>query len=102
MQPLIEAKRAQLVQLCREHYVRRLEVFGSAARTDFDAASSDLDILVDLEPIAPVAYAQAYFSLKEALEALFHRPIDLVTSALVNYPYFCASLAASRESVYAA
>ena len=102
MQPLIEAKRAQLAQLCRKYHVRRLEVFGSAARTDFDAASSDLDFLVELDPIAPVAYAQAYFSLKEALEALFHRPVDLVTSVSVNNPYFRASLAASRESVYAA
>ncbi len=102
MQPLIEAKRAQLAQLCRKYHVRRLEVFGSAARTDFDAASSDLDFLVELDPIAPVAYAQAYFSLKEALEALFKRPVDLITPASLGNPYFRASLAASSERVYAA
>ena len=53
-------------------------------------------------PIAPVAYAQAYFSLKEALEALFDRPVDLITPAALNNPYFRASLAASSERVYAA
>lgn len=102
MQPLIDDNRAQLEQLCRKYHVLRLEVFGSVTRTDFDAAESDLDFLVELEPIAPVEYAQAYFSLKEALEALFHRPVDLVTSTSVDNPYFRASLAASRQRVYAA
>lgn len=101
MQPLIEARHAEVADLCRKHHVRRLEVFGSATRNDFDPASSDLDFLVEFEPITPVAYAQAYFSLKDALEALFSRPVDLVTSASVNNPYFRATLAASSESVYA-
>ncbi len=102
MQPLIETSREQLVQLCREHHVRRLEVFGSAARADFDLASSDLDFLVEFEPIAPVAYAEAYFSLKAALEVLFMRSVDLITPASLSNPYFRASLAASSERVYAA
>ena len=102
MQSLIETSREQLVQLCREHHVRRLEVFGSAARADFDLASSDLDFLVEFEPIAPVAYAEAYFSLKAALEVLFMRSVDLITPASLSNPYFRASLAASSERVYAA
>ena len=102
MQSLIETSREHLVQLCREHHVRRLEVFGSAARADFDLASSDLDFLVEFEPIAPVAYAEAYFSLKAALEVLFMRSVDLITPASLSNPYFRASLAASSERVYAA
>ena len=102
MQPLIQARKAEVADLCRKHHVRRLEVFGSANRRDFDPASSDLAFLVELEPITPAAYAQAYFSLKEALEALFSRPVDLVTSASVKNPYFRASLSASSERVYAA
>ena len=102
MQPLIETRRGQLAHLCRTYHVRRLEVFGSATRTDFDPATSDLDFLVEFEPIAPTAYAQAYFSLKEGLEALFNRPVDLVTVTTLNNPYFRASVTASSESVYAA
>ena len=102
MQPLIEASRSQLAELCREHPVRQLEVFGSVARADFDPASSDLDFLVEFEPIAPAAYAHAFFSLKQALEALFQRRVDLVTSASIKNPYFRASLAASSQRVYAA
>ena len=102
MQPTIESRRTQLALLCREHHVRRLEVFGSATRAYFDPKLSDLDFLVEFEPMEPVAYAEAYFSLKEALEALFKRPVDLITSASLNNPYFRASLAASSERVYAA
>jgi predicted nucleotidyltransferase len=81
--------------------VRRLDAFGSIVRGDFDAASSDLDFIVDFEPLAPAEYANAYFELKEGLEALFNRPVDLVTDESVINPYFKASVADSRQQVYA-
>jgi len=61
-----------------------------------------LDFVVEFEPIAPVDYANAYFSLKAGLEALFGRSVDLVTGASIANPYFRASVAASRQRVYAA
>jgi uncharacterized protein len=102
MLSLIQTKRTQLAELCRRHHVRRLDVFGSAVRKDFDPASSDLDLLVEFEPLAPAQYAEAYFSFKEAVEALFGHPVDLITSSSVVNPYFLESLAASRELLYAA
>lgn len=102
MQRLIEARSNELAALCQRLHVRQLDVFGSAARNDFDPASSDLDFIVEFEPIAPAEYADAYFSLKEGLETLFGRPVDLVTAASVANPYFRASVAASRQRVYAA
>src|SRR5712664_644817 len=71
----------------------------SAARGDFDPASSDLDFLVEFEPISPAAYADAYFSFKEGLEALFNRQVDLITTSSIVNPYFRAGLSASRESI---
>lgn len=64
MHPLIDSKRGEVVDLCRQFRVRRLDLFGSGARGDFDPASSDLDFLVEFEPIPPAAYADAYFSFK--------------------------------------
>jgi exonuclease VII large subunit len=55
----------------------------------------------EISNFRPYPSGHSYFSLKDALEALFSRPVDLVTSASVNNPYFRASLAASSESVYA-
>jgi uncharacterized protein len=57
----------------RRRGVRRLGLFGSAARGEAGEAS-DLDFLVDLEPRS----FDAYMDLKFLLEALFHRPVDLV------------------------
>ena len=43
----IALHREELRDLCRRFHVRRLEVFGSAARGDFDPARSDIDFLVE-------------------------------------------------------
>ena len=47
MIPLVVNCTAELVEICRRHHVRRLEVFGSAAVGDFDPENSDIDFLVN-------------------------------------------------------
>ena len=39
----------QIADFCRRRHIRRLAVFGSALRSDFNEAS-DIDILVEFEP----------------------------------------------------
>ncbi|MBS9533896.1 nucleotidyltransferase domain-containing protein [Mycobacterium sp. M1] len=82
--------------------VRRLDVFGSAAGGTFDAATSDVDILVEFDPVLDVDHFDRYFTLKERLEALFDRPVDLVTAASLRNPYFRQRVMATREPLYAA
>ncbi|MBX9717161.1 MAG: nucleotidyltransferase family protein [Burkholderiaceae bacterium] len=55
---------------------RHLSIFGSAARDDMHAGS-DVDVLVEFD--GPATY-DGYFDLKECLEQLLSRPVDLVTS----------------------
>ena len=43
-----------------------------------------------------------YFGLKEALEGLLDRPVDLVEESAVKNPYIRKSIEESRESLYAA
>ncbi|WP_428985560.1 nucleotidyltransferase family protein [Sphaerotilus microaerophilus] len=57
--------RDDIAAFCRRHHARRLELFGSATRSDFDPACSDLDFLVSFDELPPVAYYDAFFSLKE-------------------------------------
>jgi len=98
---LIDRHRGEVAALCRRAGARRLDAFGSAVRADFDPQTSDLDFLVEFDDVPPATYAQCYFSLKEGLEALFGRPVDLVTeSSLVN-PYFRERVIAERQTVYA-
>lgn len=84
MQADIEEKREALAALCRRYGVARLEVFGSAARgTDFDADRSDADFLVTFTPAARNDLA-AFTQLKDALESLLGRPVDLVEREAVE------------------
>lgn len=102
MHPVLSQKRADIVSLCRRHPVRRLEVFGSAARgDDFDPDHSDADFLVEFTPDAKRGL-EAYFALKADLERLLGRPVDLVEPAVLRNPYVLEGVNSSRELVYAA
>ena len=41
--------KAELISFCKNHYIRRFSIFGSALRTDF-GTESDLDVLVEFFP----------------------------------------------------
>ena len=102
MQPIIETRRAELTALCRRFHVRRLDVFGSAARDDFDPLRSDVDLLVEFEACSSLRALHQYFGLKEALEALLDRPVDLVVASAVKNPYIRKSIEKTRENLFAA
>jgi predicted nucleotidyltransferase len=92
--------REELRELCRRFHVRRLDLFGSAARCDFDPERSDFDFIVEFDRSASQHPFDAYFGLKEELEALFDRKVDLVELSAVRNPYLKASIDGSRESVF--
>ncbi len=102
MQPLIEAKRTEVSALCRRYGVRKLELFGSATTGAFDPQTSDLDFLVDLDPDGDESLFHRYFGLKEDLETLFGRKVDLVMVGALENPYFIESVNKTRQTVYAA
>ncbi|HOW19576.1 MAG TPA: nucleotidyltransferase domain-containing protein [Phycisphaerae bacterium] len=86
--------------MCRRFKVRRLEVFGSAATDRFDPQRSDLDFLVEYQPLAFGEYADCYFGLLAGLEDLFGRPIDLVQPEAIRNPYFLRGIQGTRTLVY--
>lgn len=98
----LEQKREQITELCRRYHVRRLALFGSALRGDFDAEHSDLDFLVEFEPLPRGVYADTYFGLLDALQLLFNRPVDLVVESAIKNPYFRESVERSKALLYAA
>src|SRR6266481_3342117 len=99
----IELYREELQALCRRFHVRRLDLFSSAARGDFDPEHSDIDFLVEFDREHPEALSfDTYFGFKEALEALLGRPVDLVEPSAVRNPYLNASIDGSREPVFEA
>ena len=99
---VIEQHRNEIEALCRRFNVARLEVFGSAADGSFDPARSDVDFLVEFQPLEPGPLADAYFGLRAELERIFQRRVDLVTPKAIRNPYFLRGVNETRRLLYAA
>ena len=95
----LDSHRSEIAVVCAELGVRRLEPFGSALRSD---DPRDFDFLVDLGERPPADYANTYFTLLERLQALFARPVDLVTPAGLGNPYFRERVEQEKALLYAA
>ncbi len=68
----------QIADFCRRHHIRRLAIFGSALRSDFNE-SSDIDILVEFEPVhIPGLFGMARME-RELSALLGGRKVDLRT-----------------------
>jgi hypothetical protein len=102
MIPLVENNRDAIEALCRKYFVRRLEVFGSAATGEFDPARSDVDFLVEFQRSPAMNRADQYFGLLEELQKLFAVRVDLVTPRASRNPYFIKSVNETRKLLYAA
>jgi uncharacterized protein len=102
MTHVLEGHRQALADLCKKYRVRRLDVFGSAARGDFDEEASDVDLLVEFDDMPHADRADAYLGFLTAVEALLGRRIDLVEVSAVRNPYLLRGIEESRELVYAA
>jgi hypothetical protein len=99
----VAEKQSKIAVLCARYRVRRLELFGSATRAgSFDAKRSDLDFLVEFDPLESGKRADFYFGMKEAREELFHRRVDLVMIRAVRNRYFLEAINRDREAIYAA
>ena len=80
---LVEDRAEEVRQICRRDGVERLDLFGSAAGEGFDdLGDSDLDFVVSFERRDPPELFDRYFGLKEDLEGLFGRGVDLVMEGL--------------------
>ncbi|MEO6802557.1 MAG: nucleotidyltransferase domain-containing protein [Granulicella sp.] len=102
MNLLITKRQQQIEALCRQHYVHRLALFGSALRDDFDPASSDVDLLIEFGEMPPQKYFRNYFDLLDAFTQLFGRKVDLVIERGVKNPYLRREIESTQQVLYAA
>lgn len=96
---LITSHQNEIEDLCRLYGVKRLEVFGSAARGDFDEVRSDIDLIIDFDDYGP-GVAGRFFAISAALETLFGRRVDFVFARKIKNPYFRAAIDESRQVIY--
>jgi predicted nucleotidyltransferase len=79
--------------------VKSLYAFGSVLTSTFNP-TSDIDLLVDFEPIDVLDYGDNYYDLKFSLEAIFSRPIDLLEEKALKNPYFKNAINENKQLIY--
>jgi len=96
----IERIRPEIINLCKNLKVKKLDIFGSATSDDFHP-DSDVDVLVQFERDSGGLFDR-YFTLKEGLEEILGRMVDVVVEDAITNPYFRIEVERSRRNVYAA
>ena len=98
----MEENVGELRSVCKSNKVAELHLFGSAASERF-TDQSDLDFAVlFVESLSPLEHGDAFFSLKEDLEKLFDREVDLLSYRVVKNPIFKEALDKTKVVLYAA
>jgi predicted nucleotidyltransferase len=103
MNSIVKDKIPQLVELCKKYHVVRMYLFGSAARDDFDPATSDFDFLISIsEELPPEDRGQNFLDLMFDLDDLFGREVDLVSEKSLKNPYLIESIDRDKKLIYEA
>lgn len=78
----LKIKPQELISFCQENLISELAVFGSILRDDFNS-KSDIDFLITYSPKATRGLLEKII-LKEKLEEMFHRRVDLVSKKAIE------------------
>lgn len=96
----VEQIKPAVITLCQRLHVKRLDLFGSATTEQF-GMESDVDVLVEFDRQVGNLFNR-YFELKEELEMIMGRSVDVVVADAIKNPYFRASIEQTRKRLYAA
>jgi predicted nucleotidyltransferase len=86
-------------KLCLTHNVRQLYAFGSVLTNKF-TNDSDIDLIVDFEPIDLSQYADNYYDFKFSLENVLQKRVDLLEDKAIKNPYFREAVDKQRQLIY--
>lgn len=96
---IIELNLERISKLCTKHKVNKLFVFGSVLKDTFNK-ESDIDLVVDFEKIDFSEYADNYFDLKDQLESIFNRPVDILEEKGIRNPYLRRQIDMEKKLIY--
>ena len=89
----------EIERVCRGMPVKRLGIFGSALTEDF-GPGSDVDVLVVFDTAENADLFKTYFDLKERLEEIFGREVDLTVDKAFKNPIFKDRVEKTRTVIY--
>ena len=96
---LINKHSNQLTKLCKKYKVLELYAFGSAVSGNF-RPDSDIDLLVKFGNVDLFNYFDNYMDLKESLEELLNREVDLVEEQTLKNPILIRSINRNKMKIY--
>lgn len=100
--PLSKPQLSAIADACQQHHVARLHAFGSLLRADYRPGESDIDLLVEFQPLEPTELVDAYFGLEEQLADSLGTAVDLVMATARRNPIVQADIDATKRLLYAA
>jgi predicted nucleotidyltransferase len=86
-------------KLCLTHKVKELYAFGSVLTEKFNS-KSDVDFVVNFEPIDVAVYADNYYDFKFSLQEILNRHVDLLEEQAIKNPYFKQNINKQRQLIY--
>ncbi|HRY32427.1 MAG TPA: nucleotidyltransferase domain-containing protein [Bacteroidales bacterium] len=90
----------QIRQICSEHQVEQLYIFGSLTTGAFHE-QSDVDLLIQFsDQVNPVDYFDNYMDFKDKLETVLCRTVDIVENQAVRNPIFRNILDRDKILIY--
>ena len=95
----VEPLKPRIVELCRRSKVSRLDLIGPAAADD-GAGQDEVDVLVQFQHDRGELFNR-FFDLKEGLEQVFGRSVDMTVEETVRSPAVWESIEHSRRTIYA-
>ncbi|MFZ4464616.1 MAG: nucleotidyltransferase family protein [Bacteroidales bacterium] len=96
---VIENHRNKIIELCDSHKVKELYLFGSVLTDKFNDYS-DIDMLIQFQHIELLEYFDNYMDLKEKLEIVLERSVDLVENQAIRNPIFRQALDREKRLFY--
>ncbi|MGF7080637.1 nucleotidyltransferase family protein [Mucilaginibacter sp. UYCu711] len=96
---LIDNHIDSLTELCSKYNVEKMYLFGSALNPNLNT-KSDIDFLVKFKSIELSKYFENYINLKENLQNLFGRDVDLLEEQTLRNPILIKSINRTKELIY--
>jgi len=96
---LVEQNKTTIDNLCKNHGVEKLYLFGSAASGNLKSAS-DIDLLVRFGNVDLYNYFDNYLDFKTEMEKLLNRTVDLVEEQTIKNPVLKLSIDRNKKLIY--
>lgn len=107
MVDLIQNNLKLITDACKQHHVKELFVFGSAARVKDFTDKSDVDVLVNFEVLPLDTNEDVFYvvenrdALEMKLKRIFKREIDLVEEKNISNKYLRYFINKDKKLLYA-